>query len=55
MNNANYSLTLGTHYAELIAINSVATGSYALRTFERADSLTANDQITHSTVHGDLA
>ena len=55
MNNANYSLTLGTHYAELIAINSVATGSYALRTFERADSLTANDEITHSTVHGDLA
>jgi hypothetical protein len=55
MNNANYSLTVGTHYAELVAINSVATGSYALRTFERADSLTANDQITHSTVHGDLA
>jgi len=55
MNDTNYSLTLGTHYAELIAINSVATGSYALRTFERADSLANNDQITHSVIHGDLA
>ena len=55
MNDTNYSLTLGTHYAELIAINSVATGSYALRTFERADSLSNNDQITHSVIHGDLA
>ena len=55
MSNADYSLTVGTHYAELVAINSVATGSYALRTFERADSLTANDQITHSVIFGDLA
>jgi len=55
MSNADYSLTAGTHYAELVAINSVATGSYALRTFERADSLTANDQITHSVIFGDLA
>ena len=55
MNTANYSLTAATHYAEIIAINSTATGNYALRTYERTDSLTANDNQTHSTVHGDLA
>ena len=55
MNTANYSLTAATHYEEIIAINSTATGNYALRTYERTDSLTANDNQTHSTVHGDLA
>ena len=55
MSNADYSLTAGTHYAELVAINSVAVGVMILRTFERADSLTANDQITHSVIFGDLA
>ena len=53
--NFNGESTAATHYAEIIAINSTATGNYALRTYERTDSLTANDNQTHSTVHGDLA
>ena len=57
MANANYGITTGVLYASLSTFdsNETAVGSFNIRCFTRADSLTASDNPNASAVHGDLA
>ena len=57
MANANYGITTGVLYASLSTFDSseTAVGSFNIRCFTRADSLTASDNPNASAVHGDLA
>ena len=57
MGNANYGITTGVLYASLSTFDSAetATGSFNIRCFTRADSLTASDNPNASAIQGDLA
>jgi len=57
MNNSTYGITTSTQYASLITFDAPERGaaSFNLRSFTRADSLTASDNESGTAIHGDLA
>ena len=57
MSNVNYTCVVSTNYASLVTWDSAehATASFNIRSFTRADSLTASDNPQATTIHGDLA
>lgn len=55
MASVNYSVPTGGVYAALQGISSQAAGSVRLKSFGRADSLTAEDEINFFSILGDLA
>jgi len=57
MNNSTYGITTSTQYASLITFDAGERGaaSFNLRSFTRADSLTASDNESGTAIHGSLA
>ena len=57
MNNVNFTCVVSTNYASLVTWDSSehGTASFNIRSFTRADSLTASDNPQATTIHGDLA
>ena len=57
MSNSNYTCVVSTNYASLVTWDSSehGTASFNIRSFTRADSLTASDNPQATTIHGDLA
>jgi hypothetical protein len=57
MSNVNYTCVVSTNYASLVTWDSAehGTASFNIRSFTRADSLTASDNPQATTIHGDLA
>ena len=55
MDNINYSVLTGAHYAVLQGTYSQATGSVRIKCFTRADSITADDAVNFNAIHGELA
>ena len=57
MNNNNFTCVVSTNYASLVTWDSSehGTASFNIRSFTRADSLTASDNPQATTIHGDLA
>ena len=57
MNNNQFTCVVSTNYASLVTWDNAehATSSFNIRSFTRADSLTASDNPQATTIHGDLA
>jgi len=55
MSSVNYSMPMGGLYAALQGTYAQATGSCRLKSFSRADSLTADDEVHFFAIFGDLA
>ena len=55
LSSVNYSMPMGGLYAALQGTFAQATGSCRLKSFGRADSLTAEDEINFFAIFGDLA
>ena len=53
--NDDYAPTTTTIVAELHSVASVATSSFGIRIFARADSFSYDDQVNYASLHGDLA
>ena len=55
LSRVNYSMPMGGLYAALQGTFAQATGSCRLKSFGRADSLTAEDEVNFFAIFGDLA
>ena len=55
LSSVNYSMPMGGLYAALQGTFAQATGSCRLKSFGRADSLTAEDEVNFFAIFGDLA
>ena len=55
MAGVNYSVPTGGVYAALQGVNSQAAGTIQIKSFGRADSLTAEDEVNFFAIFGDLA
>ena len=55
LSSVNYSMPMGGLYAALQGTFAQATGSCRLKSFSRADSLTADDEVHFFAIFGDLA
>ena len=55
LSSVNYSMPMGGLYAALQGTFVQAVGSYRLKSFGRADSLTAEDEVNFFAIFGDLA
>ena len=55
LSRVNYAMPMGGLYAALQGTFAQATGSCRLKSFGRADSLTAEDEVNFFAIFGDLA
>ena len=55
MGSVNYAVPTGGAYAALQGISSQSTSQCQLKSFSRADSLTADDEVHFFAIFGDLA